>query len=687
MSNRCGKGCPYPKCYKLDKFLYCDHNCDHDSTLLFQDSQPLTAIATTFAGVQQLQPLWETGAVKLWVPMAIAQQIQQSQFQVPSLQIYSASLREQVAQQWQSDRGLIFCLATGAVVRLIAPLLQNKAIDPAVVVVDANGQFVVSLCGGHQGGADALARAVAFHLNATPILTGAANGLNLPGIDVLGEPFGWQRGSGDWTGVSAAVAHQKPVQVIQEAGSTLWQAHLPSDHPFYFGFPDDPAHKPVASGLENFRMPPTLPAARIWISPIQRSFSSEADFPKVQWHPRVLWIGIGCERGTPRTLIELAIQDACRSRHLAEAAIAGIATIDIKADEAGIVELCHDRQWALCCFTADQLRQVTVPTPSTVVEAEVGTPSVAEAAAILAATSPLLPLPLTKPPSDVPISLLVQKQIFRHPDQAGAVTVAIAQAAQEHTGRCGKLWLVGTGPGQLSQITPAAQTAIAQADVVIGYELYVDLVRPLLRSGQIVEALPITQERQRADRAIELANWGLTVAVISSGDCGIYGMAGLVMEQLQGLGWDGQIPAIEAFPGITALQAAAAQVGAPLMHDFCAISLSDLLTPWPVIEQRLVAAAEADFVTALYNPKSQTRTRQIETAQQIFLQHRSSRTPVAIVRSVYRPDQQTTLTTLEHMLEVPIDMLTVVLIGNQSTRKFADWLITPRGYNAASVEE
>jgi cobalt-precorrin 5A hydrolase/precorrin-3B C17-methyltransferase len=239
----------------------------------------------------------------------------------------------------------------------------------------------------------------------------------------------------------------------------------------------------------------------------------------------------------------------------------------------------------------------------------------------------------------------------------------------------------------LSQITPAAQTAIAQADVVIGYELYIELIRPLLRPGQLVEALPITQERQRADRAIELANWGLTVAVISSGDCGIYGMAGLVMEQLQGLGWNGQIPAIEVFPGITALQAAAAQVGAPLMHDFCAISLSDLLTPWPVIEKRLNAAAEADFVTALYNPKSQTRTRQIATAQQIFLQHRSPQTPVAIVRSVYRFDQQVTLTTLEQMLEMPIDMLTVVLIGNQSTRRFADWMITPRGYNVTSVEE
>ncbi|MDX2099531.1 MAG: precorrin-3B C(17)-methyltransferase, partial [Leptolyngbyaceae cyanobacterium bins.59] len=210
--------------------------------------------------------------------------------------------------------------------------------------------------------------------------------------------------------------------------------------------------------------------------------------------------------------------------------------------------------------------------------------------------------------------------------------------------------------------------------------LYVDLVRSLLRPAQIVEALPITQERQRAHRAIELAQWGLAVAVISSGDCGIYGMAGLVLEELRAIGWDGKAPSVQAFPGITALQAAAARVGAPLMHDFCAISLSDLLTPWEVIEKRLTAAAHADFVTALYNPRSQTRLEQMGRARSIFLQWRNPETPVAIVRSAYRPDEQVTLTTLGQLPEESVDMLTIVLIGNQSTRLYEDWMITPRGY-------
>jgi cobalt-precorrin 5A hydrolase/precorrin-3B C17-methyltransferase len=277
-------------------------------------------------------------------------------------------------------------------------------------------------------------------------------------------------------------------------------------------------------------------------------------------------------------------------------------------------------------------------------------------------------------------NLLVAKQIFRTEGQPGAVTVAIAQAAQEYTGRTGKLLLIGTGPGEINQMTPSAQAAVSSADAVIGYSLYIQLLASLLQPTQIVEALPITQERQRAQRAIELAQWGLTVAVVSSGDCGIYGMAGLVLEELQAQGWDGKTPNVEIFPGISALQAAAARVGTPLMHDFCAISLSDLLTPWEVIEKRLVAAAAADFVTAIYNPRSQTRIQQLTIARDIFLQYRDPNTPVAIVRSAYRQDEQIHLTTLDKLLDIPIDMLTTVLIGNQSTRTYANWMITPRGY-------
>ena len=149
---------------------------------------------------------------------------------------------------------------------------------------------------------------------------------------------------------------------------------------------------------------------------------------------------------------------------------------------------------------------------------------------------------------------------------------------------------------------------------------------------------------------------------------------------LQQADWDGVTPEVAVFPGITALQAAASCVGAPLMHDFCAISLSDLLTPWEAILKRITAAAKADFVTAIYNPKSQTRVEQIATAQKIFLEHRDKDTPVALVKSVYRQDEQVTITTLEKMLDNAIDMLTTVIIGNSNTKEHNNWMITPRGY-------
>lgn len=642
------------------------------SKLLFEEYQPLAAIATTPAAAKRLLPVAKAMGATLWVPESLAQ--------IEGTQVYRGSLQSHLTDIWHSHRGLIFSLATGAVVRLIAPLLQDKSIDPAVVVIDEAGKFAISLCSGHQGGADKLANAIALQLNAIPIITGASASLGLPAIDTLGIPFNWAKGEGNWTQVAAAIARGEAVQVIQECGSTLWQSHLPEGHPFQFGFPEV-SSKDFNPCQERTEVLTTnvSPKARIWISATQRKFAPESDFPKVQWHPRVLWLGIGCERGTAKELIEIAIEQVLKANHLAMGAIAGIGTIDIKSDEVGLVELAAQKNWPLDTFSAELLGAVAVPNPSLVVAAEVGTASVSEAAALLAAETD---------------RLLVSKQIFcfdaegnpiQNPkskiqNRQGAVTIAIAQAEREYIDRTGKLFLVGIGPGELNQMTPAAQTAINQADAVIGYSLYIDLIDPLLRAGQIVEALPITQEVQRAKRAIELARWGLTVAVISSGDCGIYGMAGLVLEELQAQSWDGETPEVQVFPGITALQSAASLVGAPLMHDFCAISLSDLLTPWTAIEQRLKAAAMADFVTAIYNPRSKTRTDQIAIARDIFLTYRDPNTPVAIVKDAYRSTQEINVTTLDKMLEGRIDMLTTVLIGNSNTREHAKWLITPRGY-------
>lgn len=244
----------------------------------------------------------------------------------------------------------------------------------------------------------------------------------------------------------------------------------------------------------------------------------------------------------------------------------------------------------------------------------------------------------------------------------------------------GKIMLVGIGPGSVEHMTQRARDAIAEADVVVGYVTYIKLVADLIEGKEVVRK-GMTEELDRAVSALEAARAGKKVALISSGDAGVYGMAGPTYEVLFQAGWtpDDAVQ-VEVVPGASALNACAALVGAPLTHDFCAISLSDLLTPWPVIARRLNAVAQADFVVALYNPKSGRRTRQIVEAQRLFLRHRRPDTPVAIVKSAYRRRQRVELLTLETMCTADIGMLSTVLIGNSNTIVQHGLMVTPRGY-------
>jgi precorrin-3B C17-methyltransferase len=222
--------------------------------------------------------------------------------------------------------------------------------------------------------------------------------------------------------------------------------------------------------------------------------------------------------------------------------------------------------------------------------------------------------------------------------------------------------------------------AIGDAELVVGYRTYIGLVQHLLAGKEIVQT-GMTEEIGRARAAVERARAGGKVALISSGDAGVYGMAGLVFEVLREIGWKrGESPELRLVPGMTALNSCASRVGAPLTHDFCSISLSDLLTPWPVIARRLEAAAAADFVIGLYNPASGRRTRQIVEAQRIIRQHRDAATPVALVKSAYRELEHAVITDLEHFTEYEIGMLTTVLVGSSNSFVFEGYMVTPRGY-------
>ena len=246
--------------------------------------------------------------------------------------------------------------------------------------------------------------------------------------------------------------------------------------------------------------------------------------------------------------------------------------------------------------------------------------------------------------------------------------------------KTGKIMLVGLGPGSADHMTARARAAIAEADTIIGYATYIKLVQELLAGKEVIKKA-MTEELDRAIEALDRASQGKKVALVSSGDAGVYGMAGPTFEVLFQAGWTPESAIeVEIIPGASALNSCAALVGAPLTHDFCAISLSDLLTPWPTIARRLDAVAYADFVVALHNPKSGRRTRQIVEAQRLFLRHRAPETPVAIVKSGHRPKQRIEFTTLDKMAEADIGMLSTVLIGNSNTFIRHGLMVTPRGY-------
>lgn len=239
-----------------------------------------------------------------------------------------------------------------------------------------------------------------------------------------------------------------------------------------------------------------------------------------------------------------------------------------------------------------------------------------------------------------------------------------------------KIYIVGLGPGDTKFMTPQAAEAIAKSDVVAGYTYYLELIADSIVGKQLLSS-GMKRERERALMAFEAAASGKTVAMVSSGDAGIYGMASLLWELKMTEGFNVEL---EVVPGISALIAAAAKLGAPLGHDFCTISMSDLLTDWEVIEKRISAAASADFVTAIYNPVSNDRFWQLMRLKEIFLSFKSPQTPVGIARQVGRADESLMVTTLGELEASMADMFTVILIGNRETVEFNGKMITPRGY-------
>ncbi|MGC9669520.1 precorrin-3B C(17)-methyltransferase [Planosporangium sp. 12N6] len=539
---------------------------------------------------------------------------------------YDGTVAEQLHAAWPRSRALVCFLATGAVTRLAAPLLRDKHTDPGVVCVDEAGRFAVALLGGHDGGANELAERVAAVLGAQPVVTTATDASGLTPLDTYGRDLGFRLAdAAPVARVTAALLDGAPLRV--ESDQT-WPLPAIVD-------------SPTAGDRSN------RPRSLV----VSDRAAAEGD---LIYRPPSLVVGVGASRNAPADEIDELIAKSLAEAGVVAGSVRCVATVDLKADEPGILEVARRHGWPVVTYPAATLRSVDVPNPSAVVDAAVGTPSVAEAAALTAAREAGRDAELIAP------------------KRAGAMaTVAVARLTPR-----GRLSVVGLGPGAEDLRTPRATAVLRRAGIVVGLDQYVDQVRHLLTPGIRIEASGLGAEEERARTAVALATAGHAVALIGSGDAGIYAMASPALQVA------GDDVDVEAVPGVTAALAAAALLGAPLGHDHAYLSCSDLHTPWPVIADRLRACAAADLVVCLYNPRSRKRQAQFDEALAILREHRPDTTPVGLVRQASRPDQRVTVTTLADLAADPsrVDMFTVVLVGSSRTENRAGRMVTPREY-------
>jgi cobalt-precorrin 5A hydrolase/precorrin-3B C17-methyltransferase len=537
---------------------------------------------------------------------------------------------------FREERPIIAVLPPPILIRALAPVLESKLTDPPVVSVTNNGRFAIPLLGLNHGGV-ALASQIADAIGAARVggaATEAQFGVALddpsPGY-ILSNPQ-------DYKDFAVALLAGEQVKI---EGSAPWlSATLPQ------------------AGDASLRI--TITEQCLEGSPVHLVF-----------HPATLAVGVGCERGTSPQEVADLVGQTLRANNLSPNSIACYASIELKEDEPAITSLAERTRVRF--FRSEELARQSgrIANPSALVERETGTPSVAEAAALAAAG----------PDTELIVAKTKSKR----------ATCAIARSPGpilDLAGRPrGRLAVIGLGPGDRSMRTPAVQHELAEATDWVGYGLYLDLAADQ-HTAQALHTFALGEEEARVRHAIALAKMGRHVALLCSGDAGIYAMAALVYELID------LEPAridVEVFPGISAFQAAAAKAGAMIGHDFCCISLSDLLTPWPVIEKRLNAAAEGDFVIAFYNPRSLKRRDQIERAMAILSQHRPPDTPVVIASNLGRKDEKVSVIPFGEFRAEAVDMLTLVMVGSSQSKAFrrGDGTVygyTPRGYAAKRTD-
>lgn len=537
---------------------------------------------------------------------------------------------------------VIAFMASGALIRILAPLLSDKHSEPPVICISEDGASILPLLGGHHGAND-LARRIAGIINGHAAITTAGD-LRF-GVALDAPPEGYRL-------VNPQNAKHVMAELVAGQSAVLTGS---------------------ADWLESSRIPLTG-EGKVWLTVTDAVVEPEPS--ELVYAPATLCIGVGCERGTDaQEVIDLADR-LLAENHLSPAAVSGIYSIDLKADESAVHAVADHFGVPARFFSAEALEAeaARLENPSDTVFREVGCHGVAEGSALAAAgPAGALFVPKVKSPR---------------------ATCAIARAPQpvlpRDRGRSrGMLNVVGIGPGTAEWRSPEVTAMIAASTDLVGYSLYLDLLEGLAED-KVRHDFDLGKEEARVRHAMELAGAGKSVSLVCSGDAGIYAMATLVFELLdkgEGLSDAARRIGIAVSPGISALQAAAARIGAPLGHDFCTISLSDLLTPWESIKRRVKAAGEADFVIAFYNPVSKRRRTQLAWARDELLKARPADTPVVLATNLGREGETVRVVSLAELDVDDVDMLTVVIVGSSMSRVVRtgdgrSWVYTPRGYAA-----
>ena len=604
---------------------------------------------------------------------------------VSQADVFFSDAMEHLSKLFQDGVAIVGVCASAVLIRGVAKSISDKQTEPAVVAVAEDGSAVVPLLGGHHGAND-MARKISKLLGVDPAIT--TSGDLRFGIALDEPPEGF---------VLANPENVKEFSVSMLAGESLMissdENHSCLDYVL--------GNKTLGTGSKqifyNWLKVSKLPFSKIEKLRISlTSMSVSGGTEHLVYHPKTIAVGVGCERGTdPEELISL-VRNTLNKNKIAPESVAAVVSIDLKSDEPAIHALAEKltdkpgESSPVRFFDATALEEQTpkLQNPSKTVFKEVGCHGVAEGAALAAAgKSGKLIIPKTK---------------------SKRATCAVAESAElidpQKTGKSqGTLFIVGTGPGSPKWRLPEAEEMLRNSNDWVGYGLYLDLIADLYKNQfgkeqRRLHRFELGQEEKRVRHALNLAAQGKTVALISSGDPGIYAMATLVFEMLERTDAEPDQHSewrrirVVSTPGITAMQAAGALAGAPLGHDFCSISLSDLLTPWDTIKSRIIAAAKSDFVIAFYNPVSSKRINQLYEAQKILLKHRSPDTPVIMAHNLGRNGERVNFVTLFNMDPSEADMLTVIIVGSSQSKKIqlpngVVRVYTPRGYHKKQEAE